>query len=297
MREFLGETTLLAKDRSVDESNSAFAVSIMPNLALTMKEQGQLSEAESKQEAGFLIATAADSQRNVQLRASAITALGVLKVTEACVLLRELLADSVNADVPAVARPACLSLMRIDGERAIPDLADVLKRTSDVRVFGTAAFALAQLKKIECMAVLLEHLGRFPDSGACDAALVEMEDIVYGVLKNPLDENPSAAIQATRFLWREGQSDAYVPLLRNLLSEASLAVRRAAAERLLERASCLDFDSEKRELTLVSKAIGDQPELQEYQHRIRNRLSASVLAPNTNSVVPAPSALKLDNHK
>src|SRR5205814_6400554 len=142
MREFLGEATIIARDHSVDETNSAVAVSVMANLALTMKEQGQLSEAESKQEAEFLIATAADSQRNLHLRASAITALGILKVTEAGVPLREVLADSVITNVPEVARPACLSLLRIDGERSIPDLADVLKRTSDARVVGTAAFAL-----------------------------------------------------------------------------------------------------------------------------------------------------------
>ena len=297
MRQLLSEATRLAKDVSVGETISAFAVNVMANRALTMNKQGQLSGAESKQEAGFLMATTTDSRREVHLRASAITALGVLKASEARGALRDLLTNSVTRDVPEVARPACLSLMRIDGERAIPDLANVLKSTSDVRVFGTAAFALGQLKRRECMAALVENWERFPDSGACDAALVDMEDVIFSVLSNPRDQNLSAAIQATRYLRREGQSDVYTPLLRNLLSAASVGTRRAAAERLLERASCLDFDSEKRELTFVSKAIGDQPELQAYQQRIRNRLSGSVVAPNTNSAVPAPSALKLDNHK
>ncbi len=297
MREFLGEATRLAKDVSVVETISAFAVNVMANLALTMNEDGQLSDAESQQEAGFLMATTADSRRDVHLRASAITALGVLKVSEARGALRHFLTNFETRDVPELVRPACLSLMRIDGERAIPDLAEVLKRTSDVRVFGTAAFALGELKERECMVALVENWERFPDSGACDAALVDMEEVILSVLKNPLDENLSEAMHATRYLWRESQSEAYTPLLRNLLSEASLGARRAAAERLLERASCLDFDSEKRELTLLSKAIGDHAELQDFQKRIRNRLSASVLAPNTNSVVPAPSALKLDSRK
>jgi hypothetical protein len=74
MRTFLGEATRLAKGVSLGEANSAFAVSVMANLALTMRDAGQLSEAESKQEAGFLVAMATDSRRNIQLRASSIAA-------------------------------------------------------------------------------------------------------------------------------------------------------------------------------------------------------------------------------
>jgi hypothetical protein len=94
MRTFLGEATRLAKDVSLDETNSAFAVSVMANLALAMKGQGQLSEAESKQEAGFLVATATDLRHNAQLRGSAIVALEILKVTEARGALRELLTNT-----------------------------------------------------------------------------------------------------------------------------------------------------------------------------------------------------------
>lgn len=288
MRIFLGEATRLAKDTSLDETNSAFAVSVMANITLTMKDQGQLSEAESKQEAGFLVATATDSRHNAQLRSSAIVALGILKVTEARGTLRELLTNSAVE----LARPACLSLMRVDGDSAIPDLADTMKKTSDARLFGTAAFALGQLKKRECVAALVENLGRFPGSGACDAALVDMDDVIYSILKDPLDENLSAAVQATRYLWRDGQREIYIPLLRNLLSTAPLAARKAAVERLLDSASCLDFGSEKRELILVSQAIGEQPELNEYQKRIKNRLSASVVMPSTNGAVHIPTILK-----
>jgi HEAT repeat protein len=288
MRTFLGEATGLAKDTSLDETNSAFAVSVMANLALTMRDKGQLSEVESKQEAGFLMATATDSRRNVQLRGSAIVALGILKVTDARGALRELLTNSAVE----IARPACLSLMRIDGDRAIPDIADTLKRTSDARVFGTAAFALGQIKGRECVAALVENLGRFPDSGACDAALVEMDDAIYGILKDAQDEHLAAAIQATRYLWREGQREIYTPLLRDLLSTAPLAARKAAAERLLESASCLEFEREKHELIMVSSAIGDQSTLEEFKERIRNRLSATLVAPNVNNTIAVPSVLR-----
>jgi hypothetical protein len=88
-----------------------------------------------------ILQLAADSGRDVHLRASAITALGLLKVTEARGALRDLLTNSETRDVPELARPACLSLMRIDGERAIPDLTDVLKSTSDVLFSWPTAFS------------------------------------------------------------------------------------------------------------------------------------------------------------
>ena len=135
-------------------------------------------------------------------------------------------------------------------------------------------------------------LGRFPRSGSCDAALVDMDDVIIGMLKNPKDENLTAAVRASRYLWREGQRETYTPLLRNLLSCAPLAARKAAAERLLETASSLDFQSEKRELALVSAAIGNQAELQEYQQQIQSRLSAGVVAPNAAGTALPPSAIK-----
>lgn len=297
MRQFLGETTKLAKDTSVDETNSAFAVSVMGNATLTMKEQGQLSDAESKQEARFLLETATDARHTALLRASAITALGVLKVAEANGALREMLTNSTTRDVPEIARPACLSLMRVDGERAIPDLANILKKTSDARVFGTAAFALGQFKDGKCIAALVANLDRFPDAGACGAALVEMVDTIGSILKNPQDENLTAAIQATRHLWREGQRENCAPLLRDLLSVAPLEARKAAAERLLESASCLELEAEKRELALISKAMGDQPELHEHQQRIQSRLSAGIATPVAGIGILVPTVLKTEERK
>ncbi len=292
MRSVLGEATRLAKDASLDDTNSAFAVSIMANVALTMRDQGQLSDAESKQEAGFLIATATNLQRNGQLRASAITALGILRIEDARETLRGMLTNSTFANAAEIVRPACLSLMRIDGERAIPDLANVLKKTSDARIFGTAAFALGQLKSRECVSALVESLGRFSDSGACDTALVDMDDVIGGILKDPADENLNAAIQATRYLWRDGQREIYAPFLRELLSTAPLAARKAAVERLLESASTLDFESEKQELALVLNAIRNQTELQDYQERIQNRLSAGVVTPSASNAGLPPAAIK-----
>lgn len=292
MRGFLGETTRLAKEGSLDETNAAFAVAIMANTAITLKEQGQISEAESKAEAAFLITTMNDVRRHVHLRASAITALGVLNLAEALEPLRKILTNIATRDSAELARPACLSLMRIEGSRAVPDLVHVLRETREPRVFGTAAFALGQLKSRESMVALVEQLERFPDSGACGAALVDMEDMITSVLQNPKDEHLTTAIQATRQLWRDGQRATCEPLLRKLVATASLPGRKAAAERLIESASTFEFESEKQELLLLADAIAGHPELQEYQERIQRRLSAVVVMPEVSEGVEVPSVLK-----
>lgn len=292
MRELLTGAVKLAKDASLDETNAALAVSILANTAITLKEQGQLSEAETKAESAFLITTVNDARRHVQLRASAITALGVLKVMEARDSLREILTNAATRDAAELARPACLSLMRIDGARAVPDLAHVLRETRESRVFGTAAFALGQLKSRESMAALVEQFGRFPDSGACGAALVEMEDTITRVLQNPKDEHLTAAIHASRQLWREGQRETCAPLLRKLVSTAPAPARKEAAERLIESASVLDFESEKRELSLLAEAVAGQAELQEFQERIQLRLSAVLAVPEAGAGMEVPIVLK-----
>jgi hypothetical protein len=290
MRRFLDEVTIIAKDAGANEEFSALGVRTMGNLALTMGELGQISAGERIREAAFLIEAATNGQRGVGFRASAISTLGILRVAAASPALRRLLDESGSINLPDIARPACMALVRIDGEGAMPVLAAVVRKTTDARVFGTAAFALGQIKKPESVGVLVESLERFPDSAACDAALVSMEEVVTNILNNWEDENLIPAIRATRHLWREGQRERYVPLLRGLLTRSELGVRKAALDRLLEVASTLDFEKEKEELASILRAIRDSPEFTDYQQRIQARLAATLLAPVAGHAAPTPNA-------
>ena len=164
----------------------------------------------------------------------------------------------------------------------------MLSRTEDPSIFGTAAFSLGQIKTVESMVNLVKNSDRFPDSASCDAALVDMEDTILDVLKNPQDENLIHAIYATRHLWREGQRERYVPQLRMLLSTAPILARKAALDRLLEVVSTLKLDDEKRELEPILIEIVNQPELKQYTERIRKRMLAVELEP-TYSTIPHPS--------
>lgn len=279
MGRFLQEATIIAKDTEGDEELSALGVRTMGNLALTMEESGQITASRAKEEAGFLMEGATNTQRGVQFRASAITTLGVLKVAEASPLLRSLLADGQGMNVPEVARPICLALMRVDGGGAVPSLRDVLRKTMDSQVFGTAAFALGQIKGTESLVALVENLERFPDSAACDAALVDMEEVISKVLSNPQDTNLVYAIRGTRHLWREGQRERYVPLLRGLLGTSPLEAQRAAIERLVESAGALEFEKEKQELGPILEAVKGTSEFAGYEARIRARLAAKTVPP------------------
>jgi hypothetical protein len=58
--------------------------------------------------------------------------------------------------------------------------------------------------------------------------------------------------------------------------------------RLLEEASTQDFEKEKIELTTILELIKDQPQLSEYQEKIRTRLAARVVTPSSGVTTPTP---------
>ena len=286
MRQLLDEVTTIAKDTTNEEELSVQAIHTMGNLTLTMEELGHLSRAEAKKETGFLLSAATDSRRSLNMRSQVINTLGILRISEAVPILKGVLTGSIN--VPEIARPACLSLMRIDSDRAVPILADVLHKTTNSRVFGTAAFTLGQINNRVSMVALVQNIERFPESEACGAALVNLEDVILNVLKNTQDEKLIEGIRATRYLWREGQHERYIPILQGLLTSAPLAARKVALKRLLEEARTQDFDKEKQELITILELIKDQTQLSEYQEKIRGRLSATLVTPSSGVTAPSP---------
>lgn len=281
------QVILIAEDNTEFPEISAEAIRFMASLIGLMEEKGQITKSDVKQDISFLIEVARDQGRDVRLRGSAIRALGDLQVQEARPLLRELLADQSNLNRPEIARNACISIWRLEGKEAVVPISEVLSRTEDPSIFGTAAFSLGQIKTVESMVNLVKNSDRFPDSASCDAALVDMEDTILDVLKNPQDENLIHAIYATRYLWREGQRERYVPQLRMLLSTAPILARKVALEQLLEVASTLKFEDEKRELESILAEIVNQTELSQYTEQIKKRLSAVVLKP-TDRTIPVP---------
>lgn len=115
-----------------------------------------------------------------------------------------------------------------------------------------------------------------------------MAEVICDALQGIDEQKVSYGIRATRHLWREQQRQKYIPLLRRLLRTASLDTRKAALERLLEKASTLEFEQEKRRLVPTLEAIVDQPEFAKYQQQIRQRLSAELLTPVPDSNAAAP---------
>ena len=295
MSQLLNETTAIAKDKTADEILSAEAVRTMGNVALTMKELGQISEAESKKETPFLMEAMTNVQNGLQFRSSAINSLGILKIKDASPLVRKMLESTSSLNSPEISRPACLSLMRIDGELAVPTLRQALRTTADPTVFGTAAFAIGQIKKPDSLVALMENQERFPDSGSCGAALVDLDEVILNVLTNAADTNLLYAIRATKYLWRDGQRERYIPLLQRLLTTAPLEARKSALDRLIEEASTLEFEQEKHQLSEMLSQIRDQPELADYRERIERRLSATILHPIPNNGVEVQTLPKGGN--
>jgi hypothetical protein len=294
MGQALDQITIIAKDRAEHPALSARAVRAMANLTLTMEENKHLTRIEAKKEGAFLAEAAQDSTLDPLYRANVINALGVLKIDEAAPVLRKLLKDPDNANRPDIARPACLSLWRIEGKAAAAAATEILQTTKDPSVFGTAAFTLGQIKEPNSVAALVRNFHRFPDSGSCDTALAEMDDVILEVLRNPNHANLAEAIRATRYLWKDGQSDHYVPLLQQLVTTAPAEARLTALDRLLECASTLDFAKEKQQLATILPLISNQPEMDKYVQRIQQRMSATVLTP-AETTAPTPSIQEKGN--
>ena len=117
--------------------------------------------------------------------------------------------------------------------------------------------------------------------------LPNMETLVFNILNNPNDTKLTYAIKATKHMWREGQGTRVIPLLRNLLTTASLENRKISMDSLLYRTTLMDFETEKQELKQILPLIKNQPGLSNYAEQVRRRLSAQLLTPTqTGTGIP-----------
>lgn len=293
LRRFRSEVASLAKDPQEDPALAAQAIGAMTSLNLLMAEKGEITLAQAKQDAPFLIDVAKDPKRDRDMRGRAIRALTDLKVTEAVPVLQGMLADPSNDNIPEVARNGSIALARLNPENALLPIVRVMSHTSDRSVFGSAAFALGQLRTPESMAALVKLKDRFPDSDSCQTALGGMDEVIFAVLKNPQDPNLVEAIRAAGGLWNKSQRERAVPLLRALLRLAPPAARAESTDQLIKMAEMLDFQSGNRELEAILALINDQTVLTGYADRIRQRLEAKPLV-IMDQGIPVPSTPELD---
>ena len=279
MKRHIGELSLIIRDPSEPLSISILALRNMSDLLLIMKERGSSKDKTFREQAGVLVGLASNSDRDSHLRGQAIMALGDLGIEEALPLVHELCADNTVWTKPELIRPACLALGQLDGETAIPVLAEILGRASVSSVYGTAAYALGQFKSEETMVVLARCRDRFPGRGSCDVVLEKMDEYIFDVLSQPDHPHVEESIVATRSLYSAEHIDRCMPLLKDILTTGASPVRKEALDRILEIIRTSDYHVVQRELREVLPLIENQPELSNYAERIRLRLSAVPLRP------------------
>lgn len=128
------------------------------------------------------------------------------------------------------------------------------------------------------------------NSGQCNA-LADMDVLIFDTLNNPRSPDIIYAIKATKYLFKDGQKDSAIPLLKSLLTGTSLDVRRQALDSLLYITGSMSFDDEKNLLGTLLPVIKNQVDLQDYTVKIEQRLSAKLLIPN-GSAPYAPTTPK-----
>jgi len=284
-KRLLSELTQIAKASDEPASLRALAIRDMASHTLFMQETGEISRKEALAEKQFLLDIIQDGKRDFPNRASAIKAVDILKIKDAVPHLKNILADSKNANQPEIIKGSCLALMRLAGKDSIKDINNVLSSTEDPSVFSTAAYCLGQTKSIASMTALMNQKNKFPDTGAMGFSLVEMENEILSVLKQQDSPNLVPAIRATEYLWRNGQRERYTPLLFDLLSsQAPIDARKGALERIINDAKRLSFEEEKKELRNVLAFIKDDSELSEFIAGIQERLGAKVLKQENSDI-------------
>lgn len=276
--ELLAAATRLATGATEPALLRAQAVGVIASAAITMEEAAVPTD----RAAHTALATTLliDTANPELLRASAATALGVLHADDASPILREVLAGDAP---PELTRSACLSLLRIEGHGAFEPIRRMLDTTDSEAAFGTAAFALGEMQSVEALAALVSSRDRFRDSGAADAAMVHMESVILDVLSQPENPHIIAAILATEHLWKDGQSERYLPRLRALSQASQWQTRRAAVDRIMDHARHLPLDDEKRELRALLAAIAGVPKAERLVLVIRERLEAQPLQHSTST--------------
>lgn len=269
----------------------ASAIRTLAGLLDYLKSGGLANDADFASYGELLVQYSQNGELDLQIRGAAIRAVGDLGIASGRAPIEGLLADSANINTAEIARNGCLALVKLANQEAFAPVQKVFVNTSDSAIFGTAAYCLGQVNTADAMAALVENAHRFPDSGSCDAALVNMDKVILETLSQPDRSAVISAIRATEHLWKEGQREQYVPALRRLLADSPLAVQKASCERLIDVASRLPFEEEKQELAVVLASIGQSPELREHAEKIRQRMNAAILVPSTASP-PPPSAIK-----
>lgn len=259
-------------------------------MSALMRDRGEILQKDAIAENDFIIQIVKDKSFDSSIRAEAIKGIGVLQVDEAASLLENILSNKDEQRIVDITRNATLSLTRLDPEKALPLISQILIETEDTSVFSTAAYSLGKFNSPDAVTTLVQNVDRFPDSGSCDFALVDMEETILKTLKaeeNEKDENVFAAIKATNYLWRDGQSLEFVPLLEELVDNPNIEIKKAAVERLMSEAKEKPRDEKEIILERILEKAKIYPELSELSTSIEKILTAETLETKT-SKIPTP---------
>lgn len=284
-------TSALAADADEAVSLRARAMRSAVAMSALMRDEDEMSQPSISAENEFMVRMAEDRLLDPSIRAAAIKGIEILRITEGIAFLEKTLADPEEQRMPDVTRRACLALTRLSSEKAMPLVTRVIRETEDASVFGTAVYSLGQIKSPKAVATLVQNANRFSDTGACDFALIDMEETILTTLKKPdhEDEDVIAAIRATRYLWRDGQSKEFTPLLKELVDNSALEIKKAAVERLMEEAAEKPLFEEQALLRDVLARVKKHPELSELSASMEKRLTAKMLESRISTMpIPLP---------
>ncbi len=117
--EFWQSTKTIARDKKEDVQLRAGAIWAMGGMGMSLKHENTLTHEEVSRQCQFLLQVAADQSENLQVRRGSIAVMRDLKMKEAVPIVKELLADSNNLNLPEIARPAAIALAELEPDEVI----------------------------------------------------------------------------------------------------------------------------------------------------------------------------------
>jgi hypothetical protein len=272
----------LAQEEGASTSLRADAIWTLRSVGLLLQTRQLISREQLSKDCSFLIEYIDRGDLDPILRQRAISASGDLQLVGAIPGITAILTDPQSLNNPELARNGCIALANIAGTQSIPIVSTVFTSTTNLAVFGSAAYALGTISSPTVLPSLLEHRSRLGDNSSVDNAIQSMSSNVMATLAEPSSPSIIAAIEATRSLWKDEQRAEYVPALERLLLNADSPpdVRLASADRLLEHASTLQLPAEKQYLSRLLPLLANDQSLSNQMIAAQSRIGAVLLSPD-----------------
>lgn len=282
------DTAISVSKRNFDNSDvNSSALWMAYNFGKEYVRRGKLTQENLSEKLAYMHDIALDKHKNDKRRCAAFRIVAELGDKDLAAITLNILSEKPGKNNMTVFKRALLAISSLQHKDAEDVINGIIAEAKDPSVYHVAIYSLGRVNSKSALRIMMQNKDRYRDTHSFNVAIPEMEDIILSQLEDGYSEETIFAIQATKYLWKEGQREKYIPKLRELLSDSSPEIQVAAAERLFDAMMTMHYDEGKEEMRRTLPYLSSNPNLREYERRIRGRLNAVPVTP-VRAVNPPP---------